>query len=212
MASCWSLTHCNYFIYWLTNSERQVILEKCVSHDLLKKFPVFYAMRKLIAVFTKVRHFSPSWTRRIPSTTFRNVTLRPVTIPPTPTTTPVCYTFSFISFLFHGLAYEWHWKTSKRLKEVTWKQTCAPLVHVYPHARRHGAITKSWMFTNVFGENLAPVPLRGGWSGNYEKLFFFADTVVFILQYHLSGTKSYILIRSFIIDATIYSRRYYRRH
>jgi len=44
------------------------VLEKLIVTKLIKKYPAFYGTRRYITVFTRARHWSLSWTRRIQST------------------------------------------------------------------------------------------------------------------------------------------------
>jgi hypothetical protein len=56
----------------------RVILEKLIVTQLLKKFPAFNRTRRVIIVFTRVRHWSLSWARWIQFTTFHPISLRSV--------------------------------------------------------------------------------------------------------------------------------------
>jgi hypothetical protein len=51
---------------WLIPQSR-VILEKLTVAQLIKKFPTFYGIQRFITVFTRARHWSLSWARRIHS-------------------------------------------------------------------------------------------------------------------------------------------------
>ena len=54
------------FTYFLTPRSR-VLLEKLKGFQLVKKFPGFYGIRRLITAFTSARHLSLSWARPIQS-------------------------------------------------------------------------------------------------------------------------------------------------
>jgi hypothetical protein len=55
------------FVCWLWNTltprRRHSLLEKSTVAQLLKNLPTFYETRRFITVFTRVRHWSLSWTR-----------------------------------------------------------------------------------------------------------------------------------------------------
>jgi hypothetical protein len=63
-----TVNSCSYHL--LTRSLtpwRRVFLEKPTVAQRLKKFPIFYETQRLIAVFTKVRHWSLSLSKKIQS-------------------------------------------------------------------------------------------------------------------------------------------------
>jgi hypothetical protein len=53
-------------------------LVKQIVTQLVRKFPIFRGIRKFIAVFTRVCHFSLSWARWIQSTNSQPISLRPI--------------------------------------------------------------------------------------------------------------------------------------
>jgi len=56
------------------------VLEKMIVTQLVKKFTAFYGTRRFITVFTRLHHWSPSWTTLIQSTTSHPVSLRYILI------------------------------------------------------------------------------------------------------------------------------------
>jgi len=50
-----------------TNSMQQILLEKLIDSQPVKKFPSFYVIRKFSTAFTSARHLSLSWARSIQS-------------------------------------------------------------------------------------------------------------------------------------------------
>jgi len=75
----------------------RVLFEKLTGHQLVKKFPTFYGIKRFMTVFTRLRYLSLSWGRSIQSRTPPHF-LKPhfnITLPPT--------SGSFIWFLPAGL-------------------------------------------------------------------------------------------------------------
>jgi hypothetical protein len=56
------------------------VLEKLIVNHLMKIFPAFYGIRKLITVFTRSCHWSLSWATWTQFTTFHTVSLRYILI------------------------------------------------------------------------------------------------------------------------------------
>jgi hypothetical protein len=83
---CWEVgnnTACQEIIQlsWYPNckiNRSKALLEKPIVAQLVKKLPAFYWTRRFIAVFTRSRHWSLSWTRWIQSTTSGHISLRSI--------------------------------------------------------------------------------------------------------------------------------------
>jgi len=58
----------------------QLLLEKLIVAQLVKKLPVFYGPRRSITVFTRAHHWSLPWTRCIHSTHSHTMYVRPILI------------------------------------------------------------------------------------------------------------------------------------
>ena len=65
LAKCWSRNKTLY--WWITYLLHAAVLDKLTGCQLLKKFPAICGNRRLIAMFTRARHPSLSWTRSIQS-------------------------------------------------------------------------------------------------------------------------------------------------
>jgi hypothetical protein len=53
---------------WLTDSMEQNPSWEAIITKIVKKFPAFHGTRRIITVFTRARHWNPSWARWIKST------------------------------------------------------------------------------------------------------------------------------------------------
>jgi hypothetical protein len=55
-----STSHCHHVLYFSFNFSNKIFLEKLTVAQLVKEFPCLYGIRRSIAVFTRVHHWSLS--------------------------------------------------------------------------------------------------------------------------------------------------------